>query len=138
MLFRHFTSACRARRFTLLLVIVLASCGILTAQEVTGTILGTVTDSSGAVVAGATVTITNTDRNAVIRVVKTNRGGEYSAPQLTIGKYTVSVEESGFKKVSELGITLNVNDKLTFNEVLPIGAASETVSVQANPLQVDT
>lgn len=138
MLFRHFTSACRARRFTLLLVIVLASCGILTAQEVTGTILGTVTDSSGAVVAGATVTITNTDRNAVIRVVKTNRGGEYSAPQLPIGKYTVSVEASGFKKVSELGITLNVNDKLTFNEVLPIGAASETVSVQANPLQVDT
>lgn len=118
---------------------VLLCCSIaLVAQEVTGTILGTVTDSSGAVVPGAKVTITNTDRGAIERVVTTNKAGEYSAPLLPIGKYSVTIEAPNFKKITESGITLNVNDKLSVNGALEIGAATETVSVQANALQVDT
>ncbi|WP_158749339.1 carboxypeptidase-like regulatory domain-containing protein [Acidobacterium sp. S8] len=87
----------------LAMFIVMALGGAIVAQEVTGTILGTVTDNSGAVVPGAKVTITNTDRGAVLRVVTTNKGGDYSAPQLPIGKYMVTVEAAGFKKVSEVG-----------------------------------
>ena len=112
--------------------------GISFAQEITGTILGTVTDSSGAIVPNAKVSLTNTDRNAVIRTLKTDKNGSYNAPQLPIGHYTVSVEMKGFKRADETGITLNVNDKLDKNEVLSIGNISETVSVEASALQVDT
>ena len=138
-----FAPGCRARPsnrtiVASLIFVFLLSFNSLSAQEVTGTILGRIADSSGAVVPGAKITITNTDRGAVQRIVTTNKSGDYSAPQLPIGKYMVTVEASGFKKISETGITLNVNDKLTFNETLEVGTTSETVSVQANPLQVDT
>lgn len=141
--FQIFAPGCRARPsnrtiVASLIFVFLLSFNSLSAQEVTGTILGRIADSSGAVVPGAKITITNTDRGAVQRIVTTNKSGDYSAPQLPIGKYMVTVEASGFKKISETGITLNVNDKLTFNETLEVGTTSETVSVQANPLQVDT
>src|SRR5580698_9723690 len=141
--FQIFAPGCRARPsnrtiVASLIFVFLLSFNSLSAQEVTGTILGRIADSSGAVVPGAKITITNTDRGAVQRIVTTNKSGDYSAPQLPIGKYMVTVEASGFKKISETGITLNVNDELTFNETLEVGTTSETVSVQANPLQVDT
>ena len=60
------------------------------AQEITGTILGVVTDSSGAVVPGAKVTITNDDRHQVERTLPTNKDGQYSAPLLPVGRYTVT------------------------------------------------
>ena len=122
-----------------LLALLLAACaGSTQAQEVTGTILGTVTDSSGAVVPNAKVTVTNTDRQAMERALKTSRTGQFAAPQLPIGKYAVTIEAPGFKKVTETGIVLNVNDQHTLNETLPVGNISETISVEANPLQVDT
>jgi hypothetical protein len=77
-----------------LIVPVLAS-----AQAVTGTIIGRVTDSSGAVVPGVTVTLTNTGTK-LTRVVTTDTDGEYSAPSLPTGKYSVSAEISGFKTVT--------------------------------------
>ncbi len=110
----------------------------LQAQEVTGTILGTVTDASGAVVRDAQVTVTNTDRNAQERVVTSNSSGEYSAPQLPIGHYSVKVEAPGFKSFEENNITLNVNDQRTVKVKLSVGDVNATVSVQANALQVDT
>ena len=108
------------------------------AQETTGTILGNVTDSSGAIVPGAEITITNTDRNAVIRILKTDKGGNYNAPQLPVGNYAVKVEMKGFKTTAESGIVLNVNDHLTKNESLTVGAVTETVAVEGGALQVDT
>lgn len=125
-------------RIALLLVLAVAVASTLHAQEVTGTILGLVTDSTGAVVPNAKVTITNTDRRAVIRTVKSSRTGEYTAPLLPIGHYTVAVEASGFKKIETSNITLNVNDKLSINAALEVGDVSQTVSVQADALQVDT
>jgi outer membrane receptor protein involved in Fe transport len=129
-----FPIRCRLLAALLLLAAPLAS----RAQEITGTILGTVTDGSGAVVSGAQVTITNTDRHAIERTLPTNKGGQYSAPLLPVGRYDVTIEAPNFKKVTESDIILNVNDKRIVNAALEVGSVAETVSVQANALQVNT
>ena len=135
-------SRCTARCFGCgMLLIALLFAGSfhpLFAQEVTGTILGIVTDISGAVVPGAKVTITNTDRNAVERTAKTSKEGEYSAPLLPIGHYSVTVETPGFKKTTQTDIILNVNDRRSVAVVLEVGSDSETVTVEANALQVNS
>ena len=128
------------RKLALVLTVglVLAFAGVAVAQDVTGSIAGTVKDPSGAVVPNATVTITNTDRNAVIRVVKTDSNGDYVAPLLPIGHYSVSVEASGFKKTTQSNVVLNVNDRLGLNFALEVGGVNENVTVEANSLHVDT
>src|ERR1700685_3605282 len=68
------------------------------AQTFRGTILGTVTDSSGAAVAGATVTVKNID-TGLIRTTETTADGTFSVPELPIGNYSVTVEKSGFQRV---------------------------------------
>ncbi|HXN23555.1 MAG TPA: TonB-dependent receptor [Candidatus Dormibacteraeota bacterium] len=128
------------RLYFRVLVVLIAIFGCSTAlwcQEVTGSIAGTVKDQTGAVVSGATVTITNTDKNVVVRTLTTASNGDYSAPLLPIGHYSVAVEASGFKKTVETGIELNVNDKLTIALTLELGGAQETVTVEASPLQVE-
>src|SRR5437868_15345428 len=69
------------------------------AQEVTGTIVGTVKDKTGAVVPKATVTVTNTDTKEAIRTITANDKGEYTASLLPLGHYSVSAEGANFKKV---------------------------------------
>jgi hypothetical protein len=118
-------------------MLLLFTCGLI-AQETTGVISGTVTDSSGAVVPGATVTITNIDRNAIIRVVKTDQGGAYTAPILPIGHYAVKVEAASFKTYEKTGVVLNVNDRLQVNAQMQLGGHQEEVNVQADALQVQT
>lgn len=107
------------------------------AQEVTGTIVGNVKDTSGALVPSAKVTITNTDKNAVMRTVTTDQSGNYSAPLLPIGHYSVAVEASGFKNSVHSNIVLNLGDKLTENFDLQVGSNAETVNVEANAAQVE-
>jgi hypothetical protein len=70
--------------------------------------------------------------------LKADKGGNYNAPNLPVGNYAVKVEMKGFKTTSETGIVLDVNDHLTKNESLTVGAVSETVNVEASALQVDT
>ena len=108
-----------------------------TAQNITGSIAGTVKDPSGAVVPNATVTVTNTDTGVTVRTLKTDAAGNYSAPLLPIGHYTVAIEAAGFRRFVQEKIELNVNDKLTVNAELPVGASGETVTVEANPVQVE-
>ena len=107
-------------------------------QTVTGTILGTVTDSKGGAVANATVTITNSDQNIAVRILTTDQQGQYVAALLPVGRYSVTAEGSGFKKAVHAGLVLNVDDKLAVNLTLEVGAVSEIVTVEANALQVDT
>lgn len=107
------------------------------AQQVTGNISGTVKDPSGAVVPNATVTITNIDKNIVARTTKTDSSGGYSAPLLPVGHYAVTVEATGFTKLSQNNIALNVNDNLTVDFALQVGGAQQTVTVEAAPLRVD-
>ena len=109
----------------------------LVAQEITGSIVGTVQDASGSGVPGATVTVTNTDRNAVVRVTASEGSGNYTAALLPIGHYSVAIEAKGFKKSVRSGIELNVNDRLTVNFALEVGDVQQQVTVEANPVQVE-
>ena len=103
----------------------------------TGSISGTITDSSGALVRGATVAIVNTDRGATERTVTTNGSGFYTAGSLPLGHYMVKVTDKGFKVASVSGIELHVNDTLTVNSALTAGSEGETVTVTAENQNVN-
>ena len=75
----------------------------LNGQTFRGTILGTVTDTSGAAVPGATVTIKNVD-TGLLRTVTTSDDGSYSAPELPLGAYDITVEKQGFKEGIVTGV----------------------------------
>jgi len=100
----------------------------LKAQEVRGSILGRVTDPSGSLVPGATITVTNEGTNSGISV-SSNEDGNYNIPFLLPGRYTVMVEAPGFKKAIQRGVVVQVQDRLTLNFALDVGAVTETVSV---------
>lgn len=120
-----------------MVVMLLGLAGASVAQVITGTISGTVKDSSGAVVPGATVTVTNTDKNIVVRTVKADAVGAYTAPLLPVGHYAVTAEANGFTKTTQSNVTLDVNESLTVDFALQVGSTSQTVTVEAAPLQVD-
>lgn len=102
------------------------------AQNVMGSISGTVTDSSGAAIAGATITLLNTDRNEVVRTITTNGSGYYTATTLPLGGYKVTVSASGFGDKVFNGIVLHVNDALTMNAALQAGTVQQEVQVTAD------
>src|SRR6266849_6634829 len=120
------------RKTSAIIVVLFLGAFALAAQEITGTILGTVTDSSGAVVPHAKVTVINTDRNTVLRTTQTDNNGYYAAPLLPIGRYAVTVAASGFKSFSKTDIELNVSDRLSVNAVLQPGSVQEVVSVESD------
>jgi hypothetical protein len=103
----------------------------------TATVLGTVTDPTGSVVPGATITITNTGTNAK-RVLQTNSAGSYIAPELQIGPYSVRAEAAGFKAYARTGITLDSNDTVRVDAVLEVGQVSESVTVAADVIKVES
>ncbi len=111
--------------------------GSVRAQDTTGSISGTVTDATGAVVKGATVTIINTDRGQSIRSLTTNGAGFYTATSLPLGTYTVKIAASGFKTDAVAGLVLHVNDALTVNRALATGSTSEVITVTADQLQLN-
>ena len=102
-----------------------------------GTILGTVTDSSGAVVADADVTVTNVATN-VAHSTKTTGSGDYTVPFLAPGSYKVAVEAKGFQKGVVDNITLVVAQQARANVTLKAGSTSEVVEVQASAIALDT
>ena len=109
----------------------------LFAQEITGDIRGIVKDPTGAVVSGATVEITNSDRNAVLRTLTTDTSGAYVAAYLPVGHYQVTFKAKGFKDSVTNSIVMNVHDRLTVDASLQVGAATDQVSVTEAPAQID-
>ena len=107
------------------------------AQAVTGTILGVVKDSSGALVPGATVTVVNTG-TGFSRSVVTDSHGEYTAPSIPTGIYSVTAEITGFKKVSKTNIQLGVDQKVKIDIALELGAMEEVVEIQAETPLLNT
>ena len=106
----------------------------LAAQAVTGTILGAVTDTTGAVMPGVTVTLTNAG-TGLVRVVVTDSNGEYTAPSLPTGRYIVKAELPGFKTVNVPDADLGVDSHLRINARLEVGAVEESVTVTgASPI----
>ena len=110
-----------------LLLVVFAGFSV-SGQTNFGRISGTVTDSSGAVVPNAAVTVTNAATNAV-RTTTTDEGGFYTVTNLPVATYTVTVERSGFKKANQTDNALTADQRLTVNVALEAGAVSETVDV---------
>ena len=100
------------------------------------TIVGSVTDPTGAAVPNATITVTKTDTGQSRRF-SSNNDGQYVAPALPIGSYTVQVESGGFKQLSK-NIVLNVNDRARLDFQLQVGAAQEKVTVEATAVQVQS
>ncbi len=125
--------------FALLTLTGVLCLSILTsAQEITGTIVGTVRDSSGAVVPGATVTITDpTKNNLVVRNITANDDGEFSAPNLNSGLYQVTVEAANFKKAVQTDVKVDVGQRRLVNVELEAGSISETVTVEAGAVSVN-
>jgi Carboxypeptidase regulatory-like domain len=109
----------------------------LYAQKQTGDIKGTVMDAKGAVVAGATVTARNQATNAE-RSATTTGEGDYAITDLSPGLYEVKVSSQGFKETVARNIDLHVASTSTANLKLEVGAASETITVEANAIQVET
>src|SRR5262245_3475683 len=100
------------------------------AQELRGKITGRVTDSSGAVVPGATVKVTDLAR-AATSTFTTNEDGLFDAPYLLPGLYQVAVELAGFKKALQDKVEVAINETRTVNIKLDVGAVTETVTVTA-------
>jgi len=127
--------ATRSLAFVLTMVFSLA--GYLVAQTSEGRILGTVVDQSGAVIAGAKITVTNTATNVSRRLVTTS-AGEYVAPNLDPGPYSVTAEMGGFKKAVSTQFVLEVSRDVRIDLKLQPGAVTETVEVNAEGELADT
>ncbi len=98
------------------------------AQVTTADLVGTVRDSSGAVIAGAKVVLTN-DATGVSRTTTSEQDGNYSFIGLQPGRYTLNVEQQGFRKLAQSGIELQVNQRAQVDVSLQIGAVGETVEI---------
>ena len=106
-------------------------------QAVTGTLLGSVTDSSSALVANAKVTITEKN-TGISRNTETNASGNYTFPDLPPGTYTVTTQLEGFKKDIRDNIVVDVNTTARVDAVLQPGNLSQSVEVTAAPPALQT
>ena len=125
-----------AIRKTLLSVLCMLCLGAgLAWADITGSISGIVTDSSGSVIPGATVTATNT-QTGIRSVVKTDQKGFYSFPSLAVGTYDLRVEQKGFKEFEKQGIVIEVNSAIRADVQVEVGTVAEkvTVSTDAVPM----
>lgn len=107
------------------------------AQQLTATLSGVVSDSTGAVIPNATITVTQTTTNAV-RAVQTDGTGSYAVTSLPAGTYNVSVSSQGFETYVAKNVVLNVADKRGLNIQLKTGSTSTTVTVEAAAVSVNT
>jgi hypothetical protein len=123
--------------FLMLFGVSILSCAPLFAQGTAGRILGTVTDQSGGAIAGATVIVTDVDRNSP-RTLTTDQTGEYNAPNLLPGNYKVRSEAKGFKTFERSGVVLNVNAEVRVDLTMQPGEVSQTITVNESVPMVET
>jgi hypothetical protein len=127
----------RMRQCLLVLLVSLFAASVLRAQNTTGTITGTVTDSAGSVLPGASIAIEDTDTH-VTRSAVTDANGNYTATLLPPAHYSVAANKIGFKSSTSNGLVLDVDQVLRVNITLSPGAVTESVTVNAEQLAVDT
>ncbi len=126
----------RGMYWAIALLLVLPGMRVM-AQYEDGSIVGTIRDSTGAAVANATVTITNTATN-VTSIAKTNASGDYEVPSLRAGVYTISASATGFASAEAKDITLSVGGRERIDLALKIGSTQTTVEVSDVALQIET
>jgi len=119
------------------LTLLLSLCAVGFAQTTSTEILGTITDSTSAVVSGARVTLLRTDTGER-RTVTTANTGNYSFPLIEIGNYTVTAEMQGFQTQEKTGIRLQLQQKVRLDFLLAVGNTKETIEVQAATVQLKT
>ena len=122
-----------ARGFLFLLVAIAGAY----AQVSTGTIFGTVKDSSGAVLPGATIVVLN-EETGLSRTVQADAAGRYSAPSLSLGRYRITASLDGFQTEARSGIVLTIGQQATVNFELQVGAITQTVEVTGEAPLVET
>ena len=110
---------------------------IALAQVTTGTVSGTVSDSTGAVIPGVTVTLTSTEKG-ISRTVFTDEGGRYRAPELALGSYVITTELPGFQTVTRSGITLTVGREAVVDFILQVGTVADKITVTGEAPLVQT
>jgi len=110
---------------------------VLHAQQYSGTIVGTVNDPTGAAVPGAEITVVNTATNSTV-TVKADEQGNFTAAQLPVGTYQVTVKQGNFKEYVETGVEVHTSSTTKVTAVLTVGAATEQVTVSASQVQVQT
>jgi hypothetical protein len=120
-----------------LLLCLIAVVGIASAQVRNGTITGTVTDQNGAVIPKANVTVTNEDTGISEKTVS-GAAGDYSVPYLPQGRYSVSVDASGFETFRATGIAIQTDATVRIDANLKVGAATVVIQVQASAAQLQT
>jgi Carboxypeptidase regulatory-like domain len=98
------------------------------AQKDAGSIVGTVKDATGAIVANAKVTVSDVERGTSLDTA-TNDSGEYVASPLRVGRYTVTVEHRGFKKAVTVPVNLDVQQRIALDVTLQVGQISESIEV---------
>src|SRR5438045_1807331 len=116
--------------FGILIILVLGMATQGRAQVSAGAVLGTVSDPSGALIPGVTITVTN-EGTTQSRQAITNETGTYRVEPLQSGSYTVSAELSGFKKEIRTRINIDVDARVRMDFTLQVGQVSETVDVKA-------
>ncbi len=125
----------KGRLQTLVILLLLASGTIWAA--VTGSISGTVSDPTGAVIPNAAVTAHNTD-TGIDSTTQTNAQGFYNFPALPPGKYEVLIKATGFEEYRETGLVLDVNNALRIDAAMKVGAVSQEVNVTSTAVHVET
>jgi hypothetical protein len=121
----------------LLTVVLLGGCLSGWAQDNLADIVGTVTDSTGAVIPNAKVTVANA-ATAFSREFTSNTAGEYAAHKIPIGDYTITAEASGFQKLVRTGITLTVGQTQRVDLAMTVGQVTQEVTVTGNVVRVET
>jgi hypothetical protein len=106
-------------------------------QQITGTIVGTVKDTQGAVISTATIKATNVD-TGFSRSAPTNGNGEYRIDYLPVGKYSVEATANGFERYVQKNVALDVEQELTVAITLAVGTQTQTITVTAAPPVVNT
>jgi hypothetical protein len=130
------TRKCSLIAYVLTLLVTLPDSAFGQARD-TASLFGTVTDAQGAVVPGARVTVTN-PATGLARTAAADASGAFVFPLLPVGSYTLSVEQTGFRKYERPNILLQANENVQADASLQIGSLQETVTVDAQASQVDT
>jgi hypothetical protein len=125
------------RKLHVLSALALFLCVTFQAFAQTAQVTGRITDSSGAVVPGTNITITNVATN-VSRAARANTEGYYTIPLLTPGKYSIGVEKAGFKSMTRSGIVLEVDQRAELNFNLAVGMVTDQINVTAEVVQLNT
>ena len=124
------------KRFALLLIAILAPFSLVFAS-VTGSVSGTVTDASGAVIPGVSVSALNT-QTGITQTVTTDSRGFYAFPSLAVGYYEIDARQKGFRDYRQTGLVIDVNTELRVDVTLQVGQTTQEVTVSSTAVHVET